>query len=67
MTSKMLYVARMKTESEFPNVYLDVIRQHGIPSALKRDNAKSGMSQRVQEKNRDLAISDQRTESTSLR
>jgi hypothetical protein len=47
MTSKMLYVADMKTESEFPDVYLDFIRQqHGIPSALRRDNAKSEMSLR---------------------
>jgi hypothetical protein len=29
MISKMLYVAAMKTESEFPGVYLDFIRQHG--------------------------------------
>jgi hypothetical protein len=34
MTSKMLHVALMKTESEFPHVYLDFIRQHGIPSTL---------------------------------
>jgi hypothetical protein len=39
MTSKMLYVAGMKTESEFPDVYLDFIRQRGIPSTLRRDNA----------------------------
>ena len=47
MTSKMLHVAGMKTESEFPDVYLDFIKQYGIPSALRRDNAKSEMSQRV--------------------
>jgi hypothetical protein len=35
----------MKTESEFPDVFLDFIRQHGIPFALRRDNAKSEMSQ----------------------
>ena len=34
MTSKMLHVAGMKTVSEFPDVYVDFIRQHGIPSAL---------------------------------
>jgi hypothetical protein len=34
MTSKMLYVASMKTESEFADVYLDFIRKCGIPSAL---------------------------------
>jgi hypothetical protein len=59
MTSKMLYVAGMKTESEFPDVYLDFIRQHGIPSALRRDNAKSEMSQRVCQIHRDLVFADQ--------
>jgi hypothetical protein len=34
MTSKMLHVTGMKTELEFPDVYLDFIRQHGIPSSL---------------------------------
>jgi hypothetical protein len=49
MTSKMLIVAGMKNESEFPGIYLDVIRQYGIPSALRCDNAKSEMSQRVKQ------------------
>ena len=62
MTSKMLYVSGMKTESEFPDVYLDFIRQHGIPSALRRDNAKSEMSQCVRQIHRDLVIADQWTE-----
>jgi hypothetical protein len=34
MTSKMLFAASMKTESEFADVYLDFIRKYGIPSAL---------------------------------
>jgi hypothetical protein len=62
MTSKSLYVPGMKTESEFPDVYLDFIRQNDIPSALRRDNAKSEMSQRVRHIHYDLVISDQRTE-----
>jgi hypothetical protein len=62
MTSKMLYVAGMKTESEFAEVYLDFIRKYGIPSALRRDNAKSEMSQRVKDIHRDLIIADQWTE-----
>jgi hypothetical protein len=62
MTTKMLYVAGMKTESEFADVYLDFIRKYGIPSALQRDNAKSEMSQRVQDIHRDLIIADQWTE-----
>ena len=54
MTSKMLlwYIA-------FSDVYLDFIRQHGIPSALRRDNAKSEMSQRVRQIHREVVIADQ--------
>jgi hypothetical protein len=59
MTSKMLYVAGMKTESEFADVYLDFNRKYGIPSALRRDNAKSEMIQRVNDIHRDLIIADQ--------
>jgi hypothetical protein len=64
MTSKMLYVAGMKTESQFPDVYLDFIRQQGILSALRRDNAKSEMIQRVKVRqiHTDLVIADQWTE-----
>jgi hypothetical protein len=56
MTSKSLYVAGMNTESEFPDVYLDFIRQNGIPSALRSDNAKSEMNQRVRQIHRDLVL-----------
>jgi hypothetical protein len=49
MTSKSLFVTGMKTESEFSDVYLDFIRQNGIPFALRRDNTKSEMSQRVKQ------------------
>jgi hypothetical protein len=61
MTSKMLVVAGMKTDSEFPDVYLDFIRQYGIPSALRRDNAKSGMIQPVKQIHQDLVIAAQWT------
>jgi hypothetical protein len=62
MTSKMLYVAGMKTESEFVDIHLDFIRKCGIPSALRRDNLKSEMSQCVKVIHRDLIIVDQLTE-----
>jgi hypothetical protein len=62
MTSKMLYVAVMKTELEFADVYLDFIRKYGTPSALRKDNAKYEMSQRVKDIHRDLIIADQWTE-----
>jgi hypothetical protein len=62
MTSKMLYVAGMKTESEFTDVYLDFIRKCGIPSAIRRNNSKSEMIQLVKDIHRDLIIADQWTE-----
>jgi hypothetical protein len=58
----MLYVADIKTESDFAGVYLVYIRKYGISSALRRDNAKSEMSQRVKDIHRDLIIADQWTE-----
>jgi hypothetical protein len=66
MTSKMLYVAGMKTESKFPDVYLDFIRQCGMPYALRHDNAKYDMNQRVRQIHWDLVIADQWTEPHSL-
>jgi hypothetical protein len=62
MTFKMLYVAGMETESEFADVYLHFIRKYSIPSALRRDNAKSEISQCVKDIHRDLIIADQWTE-----
>jgi hypothetical protein len=62
MTSKMLFVAGMKTESEFPEIYLVFIRQYGIPPALRRDIAKCEMRQGVKQIHRDLVIADQWTE-----
>jgi hypothetical protein len=62
MTSKMLYVAGMKTEPESADVYLDFIRDCGILSALRKDNAKSEVSQRVKDIHRDFIIADQWTE-----
>jgi hypothetical protein len=44
-------------------VYLNFIRQCGIPSVLRRDNAKSEMSQLVRQMHRDLVIIVQWTES----
>jgi hypothetical protein len=62
MTSKVLYVAGMKTESEFADVYLDFIRKYSIQFVLRRDDLKSEMSQRVKDIHRDLIIADQWTE-----
>jgi hypothetical protein len=52
----------MKIESEFADLYLDFIRKYGIPSALRRDIAKSEMAQRVKDIHRNLIIADQWTE-----
>jgi hypothetical protein len=59
MTSKILYIAGMKTESEFADLYLDSVRKCSIPSAIRRDNAKSEMSNRVKDIPRNLIIADQ--------
>jgi hypothetical protein len=61
----MMYVAGMKTESEFADVYLDFIRKYVILSALQRDNAKLEMSQLVKDIHRDLIIADKWTEPQS--
>jgi hypothetical protein len=66
MISKMLYVAGMKTESDFSDVYLDFIRKYGISSAIRRDNATSEMGQRVKDIHRDFIIVDQWTEPHSF-
>jgi hypothetical protein len=65
MFSKMIYVAGMKPELEFDEVYFDFFRKYGIPSALQRVNAKSEMSQRVKGIHRDLIIADEWTASHS--
>jgi hypothetical protein len=62
MTSKMLYVAVMKTELKFADVNLDFIRIYGFPCAPRRDNSKSEMIPRVKNIHRDLTITDQRSE-----
>jgi hypothetical protein len=58
----MLFVTGRKTKSEFPHVHTYFIWQHGIPSALPHDNAKSEMCQRVCQIHRNLVIADQWTE-----
>ena len=62
MTSKVLFVSGLKTESEFSDKNLDFIRQNGIPSALQHENAKSEMSQCIQQIHWAVVISNQWTE-----
>ena len=62
-TSRRLDVYGMKhSDGEFPGIYLDFIRQRGIPSALHCDNAKAQQSERVKRIHRDLVIADRHTE-----
>jgi hypothetical protein len=61
MTSKMIHASGMKTLPVFPGLYLDFIKQQGIPTTLHRDNSKSEMSQHVRQIHRDLAIADEST------
>jgi hypothetical protein len=58
----MLHVVGMKTESEFSDVYLDFIRQHGNSFPLQRDNATLEISQSVQKLINDLDLADQQRE-----
>ena len=60
--SKFIAVHGMKTESDFPDIYKDFLKQKGIPHTLRRDNAKSENSQAVKEINRECLIRDQFTE-----
>src|SRR5687767_5018070 len=52
----------MKSKGEFPNAYRDYIRDHGAPSAIRRDNAKEEQSETITEINREYMIKDQFTE-----
>ena len=62
-TSRRLDVFGMKdSDGEFPEAYMDFIRQRGIPSALHCDNAKAQQSERVKRIHRDLVIADRHTE-----
>jgi hypothetical protein len=65
MISKILHVSGMEAESEFTDVYLDLIRQHGIPTSTQSDNIKTEMSQHVWQIHGDLGITDQVTETHS--
>ena len=57
-----IFVYGIKSRGEFPNVYRDFIRDHGAPSALRRDNAQEEKSEQVVDINREFMIQDQFTE-----
>src|SRR5687768_10538461 len=45
--SHTIYIYGIKSRAEFPNVYKDFTREHGVPSALRRDNAKEDQSEQM--------------------
>ena len=52
----------MRSKNGFPEVYRDIIKEHGCPSALRRDNAKEEQSEEIMKVHRELFIKDQFTE-----
>ena len=62
LTSRRREVYGMKSKSEFPDIYQDFLRQHGIPHTLRRDNAKEENSTAVRDINRKFVVADEFTE-----
>src|SRR5688572_21909453 len=60
--SHAIFVYGIRSRAEFPNVYKNFIREHGAPSALRRDNAREERSEQVVDINREFMIKDQFTE-----
>ena len=60
--SHTIIVYGIKSKGEIPKVYRDFIREHGAPSALRRDNAREEQSEEVKEINREFVVKDQLTE-----
>ena len=62
MTSHVINVYGMKSEGEFPDVYSDFLRNEGIPTVLRRDNASVQKSRTVQDLQRKYLIRDEFSE-----
>src|SRR5687767_4121920 len=60
--SHAIHIYGIKSKGEFPSTYRDYIRDHGAPSALRRDNAREEQSETIMEINREYMIKDQYTE-----
>ena len=60
--SHTIFIYGFRKKGEFPKLYRDFIREHGAPSALRRDNAREEQSEEVLDINRDLFIKDEYTE-----
>ena len=59
LKSHMINIYGFRRKGEFPQKYRDFIRDHGAPSALRRDNAKEEMSKEITTINRELFVKDQ--------
>ena len=62
LKSTQIDVYGFRSKGEFPQLYRDFIKEHGAPSALRRDNAKEEQSAAVDEIHRELFIQDQFSE-----
>ena len=62
LSSRIMETRGMTTESEYINSLQDFIRHWGIPHTIRRDNAKSETSEKVQNLHRELVIDDEYTE-----
>ncbi len=62
LTSHVINVYPMKSKKDFLKVYKAIVRDHGAPSILRRDNAKEQQSADVLDFNRDLFVQNQYSE-----
>ena len=62
MTSHMINVYGLRTESQAPEAYADFLRHEGAPTDLRRDNSKVQSGRKFQDLNRLYMIGDQFTE-----
>ena len=52
----------LKSKGEFPQLYKDFMRKHGVPSVLRRDNSKEQNSEQITEINRERGVKDEFSE-----
>jgi hypothetical protein len=62
LKSTKMDIIGFKGKGEFPRCYRDYIRTNGVPSGLRRDNAKEEQSAEVDEIHRELYIKDEFSE-----
>lgn len=61
-SSKCIDVYGMKKEKEIPKVYMDFMREHGVPQVLRRDGAAVQKSAAMMEINRERHVKDEWSE-----